>query len=156
MNAPPPRGYLFRRPGEAWSYALLSEHEEWGLRTLDLARPPERFWAGGAAPGGPVEAGVDADRVETIPTPAENLRDLSISEVWTTLSRRSIQALHANFLLAEDPQRRMDIREVETLAHQVSLVEHVLQQQGLERVLIADEVGLGKTGGSGADSQATP
>ena len=32
-----------------------------------------------------------------------------------------------------------------TLAHQVSLVRHVLDTPALKRVLIADEVGLGKT-----------
>lgn len=39
----------------------------------------------------------------------------------------------------------MDAREVETLSHQVSLVWHVLQNDSLRRVMIADEVGLGKT-----------
>src|SRR5208282_1820561 len=32
-----------------------------------------------------------------------------------------------------------------TLAHQISLVHHILQNEHLRRVLIADEVGLGKT-----------
>jgi superfamily II DNA or RNA helicase len=48
-------------------------------------------------------------------------------------------------LLAEDPQRRLDARTVETLAHQVSLVRHIQGLPSLSRVLIADEVGLGKT-----------
>jgi len=39
----------------------------------------------------------------------------------------------------------MDAREVETLSHQVSLVSHVLRNDSLRRVMIADEVGLGKT-----------
>jgi superfamily II DNA or RNA helicase len=39
----------------------------------------------------------------------------------------------------------MDAREVETLSHQVSLVTHVLKNDSLRRVMIADEVGLGKT-----------
>lgn len=39
----------------------------------------------------------------------------------------------------------MDAREVDTLSHQVSLARHVLQNENLRRVLIADEVGLGKT-----------
>ena len=47
--------------------------------------------------------------------------------------------------MAEDPQRRLDARQVNTLAHQVSLVRHVLDKPALKRVLIADEVGLGKT-----------
>ena len=58
------------------------------------------------------------------------------------MSRRSLARLHAYFLVIEDPQRRLDKREVETLAHQVSLVRHILESERLNRVLIADEVGL--------------
>jgi superfamily II DNA or RNA helicase len=53
--------------------------------------------------------------------------------------------LFAWFLVCEDPQRRLEAREVQTLAHQASLVRHVLDDPALTRVLIADEVGLGKT-----------
>ena len=48
-------------------------------------------------------------------------------------------------LVAEDPQRRLDARKAATLMHQVSLVQHILENANLRRVLIADEVGLGKT-----------
>ncbi len=48
-------------------------------------------------------------------------------------------------MVCEDPQRRLDARAVNTLAHQVSLVRHVIEDPRLRRVLIADEVGLGKT-----------
>ena len=51
----------------------------------------------------------------------------------------------AFFLVCEDPQRRLDAREISTLAHQVSLVRHILDNESLRRVMIADEVGLGKT-----------
>ena len=34
---------------------------------------------------------------------------------------------------------------VEPLAHQASLVEHVVSTAGLKKILLADEVGLGKT-----------
>src|SRR5262249_40516931 len=60
-------------------------------------------------------------------------------------TRRALARLHAYFLLCEDPQRRLDARPVNTLAHQVSLVHHVLGTPSLNNVLIADEVGLGKT-----------
>jgi hypothetical protein len=39
----------------------------------------------------------------------------------------------------------MDARPVASLAHQVSLVRHILDNEHLRKVLIADEVGLGKT-----------
>ena len=48
-------------------------------------------------------------------------------------------------MIAEDPQRRLDVRKVSTLMHQVSLVQHILQRPELKKVLIGDEVGLGKT-----------
>jgi superfamily II DNA or RNA helicase len=53
--------------------------------------------------------------------------------------------LRAWFVICEDPQRRLEAREIATLAHQASLVQHVLQEPSLARVMIADEVGLGKT-----------
>jgi superfamily II DNA or RNA helicase len=73
------------------------------------------------------------------------LRELPSGDNWQAMSRRSLGRVQAHFLICEDPQRRMDAREVETLAHQVSLVRHVLDSEHLSRVLIADEVGLGKT-----------
>jgi superfamily II DNA or RNA helicase len=64
---------------------------------------------------------------------------------WSAQSKRSIARLFANYLICEDPQRRLDARQVITLSHQVSLVRHILDHDHLRRVLIADEVGLGKT-----------
>jgi superfamily II DNA or RNA helicase len=61
------------------------------------------------------------------------------------MTRRSLARLSAWFLLCEDPQRRLDAQPVSTLAHQASLVRHILSSKQLERVLIGDEVGLGKT-----------
>jgi superfamily II DNA or RNA helicase len=51
----------------------------------------------------------------------------------------------ASFLIAEDPQRRLDARKAATLMHQVSLVQHILDRPNLRKVLVGDEVGLGKT-----------
>jgi superfamily II DNA or RNA helicase len=125
--------------------ALLHEREEWGLRTVDLVNPPRRFWADQNLVIPAVEAGIDYKRVRRLPTPAEFLAALPPDDTWGPHSRRSIARLQAHFLVCEDPQRRMDAREVETLAHQISLVRHVLESDHLRRVLIADEVGLGKT-----------
>jgi hypothetical protein len=61
-------------------------------------------------------------RVEGAPTPDQLLVNLPDGDTWTSLTRRSIARLRAFFLLAEDPQRRLDARQVKTLAHQVSLV----------------------------------
>jgi len=47
----------------------------------------------------------------------------------------------AVFLLAEDPQRRLDAHKAATLMHQISLVQHILNQPDLRKVMIGDEVG---------------
>jgi superfamily II DNA or RNA helicase len=89
--------------------------------------------------------GVDAARVEPMASPAALLGTPPADGNWAAMTRRSLARLRAFFLLGEDPQRRLDARPVNTLAHQVSLVQHILQSPNLRRVLIADEVGLGKT-----------
>ena len=124
--------------------AVLREHEEWGIQTYDLVYPPRRFWAGIDSPRF-FENGVDANRVTQAPSPCELLHLLPTGDNWSAQSRRSIARLFSHFLLCEDPQRRLDARAVVTLSHQVSLVRHILENDHLRRVLIADEVGLGKT-----------
>lgn len=136
---------LYAKPGDNLPYALLREYNDWGRASIDVAGPPRRFWAD-HDPGEPlVEESQDARRWQRVPTPADLLLSLPAGENWQTLSRRSIARLQAYFLLLEDPERRLDVREVQTLAHQVSLVRHILETENLKRVLIADEVGLGKT-----------
>ena len=75
------------------------------------------------------------------------------SESWLASTRRAQLALLAWFLLAEDRQRRLLVRDVAPLMHQLSLVEHVLDSPDLQRVLIGDEVGLGKTVEAGLIAQ---
>src|SRR5207237_953689 len=84
-------------------------------------------------------------RVEPAASPAGLLASGPKEETWSSQSRRSVARLRAYFLVGEDPQRRLDARQVNTLAHQVSLIQHIQESPSLKRVLIADEVGLGKT-----------
>jgi superfamily II DNA or RNA helicase len=144
-----PVGYVLQKGDGKYPYALLRQYADWGLEAVDLAAPPRRFWADAEASDSPVEVGVEAGSVRTVPTPAELLSSLPSGDNWQAHARRSLARLQAYFLITEDPQRRMDAREVETLSHQVSLVRHILQNDSLRRVLIADEVGLGKTIESG-------
>ena len=133
-------------PSEAIPAAVIRQTEDdWGLRTLDLIRPPSRFWSDSATPRPAVEPGIDARRTRPLPTPARLLAGLPPGETCVSVGRRSVGRLFAHFLVSEDPQRRLDARPVNTLAHQMSLVRHVLDSLHLRRVLIADEVGLGKT-----------
>jgi superfamily II DNA or RNA helicase len=92
-----------------------------------------------------VELGVDGRRANALSHPSQLIDRLADNDTWAAASKRALARLHAYFLIAEDPQRRLDARDVETLSHQVSLVRHILDSPTLRRVLIADEVGLGKT-----------
>ncbi|NUN22033.1 MAG: DEAD/DEAH box helicase [Candidatus Jettenia caeni] len=136
-------GPIVNRDGSI--YAILREHEEWGIRTVDLVAPPSRLWADQPNAKAIVESGVDCNRVSSSPTPAALLRALPEGDNWTAQTKRSVARLFVHYLICEDPQRRMDARKVITLSHQVSLVQHILENSHLRRVLIADEVGLGKT-----------
>jgi superfamily II DNA or RNA helicase len=140
-----PTNYLYAKPGSAYASGILREYEEWGLKSVDVVHPPRRFWSDQESLNAVVEEGIDLRRLQPLPSPAQLLHHLPESDNWQPHSRRSLARLHAHYLICEDPQRRMDVREVETLSHQVSLVQHILQRDGLKRILIADEVGLGKT-----------
>ncbi len=133
---------LFRHPTERFARTLLRKHNEFGFDELDLARPPGRFWPAGEPEI--VLQSVDAARTERIPSPASLLASTPTEPIQSA-SRRSLAKLNAWFLLLEDRQRRLDSQTVVALAHQASLVRHCLDEPNLRRVLIADEVGLGKT-----------
>jgi hypothetical protein len=126
-------------------YSVIRRQEDWGIESYDLAAPPRRFWADLQGSGPAVKINVDARRIEAILTPGQLLSIPSPDDSWLALGRRSLARVWAHYLLCEDPQRRMDARQVATLSHQVSVVHHILGQDHLRRVLLADEVGLGKT-----------
>ena len=126
--------------------AVLRETDSFGIAEVDLVSPPPRFWDDqrASAPG-LLEIGLDTRRISEIPTPTELLASLPDGDNWMAMSRRSLQRLAAWFLVCEDPQSRLRAQEVSSLAHQTTLVQHVLTQPNLNRTLVADEVGLGKT-----------
>ncbi len=137
---------LVRRTGDPTALSVLRAYEDWGLLSLDLVGPPRRLWADGETPTLPiVDMGVDEKRVEAVPSPGDLLLSGPGAESWSAQTRRSLARLRALFLITEDPQRRLDARQVNTLAHQVSLIQHIKESPSLKRVMIADEVGLGKT-----------
>ena len=137
--------YLYAKKGVPYVCSFLRKYDDLGIESVDLVHAPSRFWSDMDTHEGMVEEAVDIFQVEEAPTPANLLSGLEPGDNWQSQSRRSINRLHAHFLICEDPQRRMDVREVETLSHQISLVRHILEDGNLRRVLIADEVGLGKT-----------
>ena len=128
----------------------ISNVSNFGYISYDTAAFPDRLYAGMDAAGRPPsivhsEAEIDVTHVAT---PLEVLtgRGSGGEDVaWPTETRRSVARLEALWLLTEDRFRLLDAGNVEPLAHQASLVEHVLSSPDLDRVLVADEVGLGKT-----------
>ena len=138
-------GFSVQKPASPLPYALLRRYDDFGLEAIDIVAPPRRFWADRDPSVLCVEVGLPPNLVQPLASPASLLAGLPDGDSWQSHGRRSVARLHAHFLICEDPQRRMEARDVETLSHQVSLVRHVLQNDSLRRVLIADEVGLGKT-----------
>ena len=126
--------------------SILRTVDDFGFESYDLVSVPTRLLGGASAPP-LVEANIDRRRVKPIPSPAQlaAARALDDGDNWLALSSRSLARLYAAFLIAEDPQRRLDARKAATLMHQVSLVQHILERPDLRKVLIGDEVGLGKT-----------
>ena len=139
------RDWLFRPADVSFTFGLAREIDDWGQAALDLARPPARFWSDDSQIPSTLLLNVDKRRTEADPSPAQILSVGPTSETWRAQSQRSISRLFSWFLVCEDRQGRLLAQEIATLAHQASLVQHVLQTPALNRVLIGDEVGLGKT-----------
>lgn len=130
---------------ERTPHVVIRETDDWGIRVLDLASPPRRL-RGNQAITAPIRTNIDPYQTQPYPLPgALFTTPLTDGDTWSAISRRSLSRFEAFFLVSEDPQRRLDSREVVTLAHQVSLVRHILDTPDRRRVLIGDEVGLGKT-----------
>jgi superfamily II DNA or RNA helicase len=125
--------------------ALLRTVDDFGFESYDLVGVPRRLLADESSTL--VDSAVDRRRVQLIESPsAQSLsRKLQANESWLSVSQRSLARIYSAFLIAEDPQRRIESRKAATLMHQVSLVQHILSRADLRKVLIGDEVGLGKT-----------
>src|SRR5688572_6929891 len=137
---------LLARHGEdPWPLAVLREYDDFGITSLDLVRPSSRLWKAPQDYQSSVVSTIDRRLVQEEPTPSSLLRSISANDNWQAQGRRAISRLHAHFVVCEDWQRRLEAKEVATLAHQASLVAQILASPHLARVLIADEVGLGKT-----------
>lgn len=131
---------------DSYPRAFLRVVDDFGFKSFDLVGFPRRLCEFDLKPE-LVESNVDARRVKELDNfkqiidKNENLQ----LDAWTTISTRTLSNIFAAFLIAEDPQRRLDARKAATLMHQVSLVQHILNKPDLKKVLIGDEVGLGKT-----------
>lgn len=128
------------------SRSILRVVDDFGFESYDLVSVPQRISRTDLSPP-LVETNIDKRRVKPITTPCQLLdgKTLAQDDNWLAMSSRTLARLYAAFLIAEDPQRRLDARKAATLMHQVSLVQHILGRDDLKKVLIGDEVGLGKT-----------
>src|SRR3954464_10579519 len=100
---------LYRHHEYGCEWGLIRTSEDFGARVVDLARPSLRFWAAGE-PGSPpaVIQNQSVRQVVALPRPTETLLQLGESDNWQAMTRRSLLRLLSWFLLAEDPQRRLD------------------------------------------------
>lgn len=123
---------------------ILRVVNDFGFESYDLLSPPRRLF--GLTVTVPlIEPNVDKRRVRLLGTPAQLLGALPENDNWLAMSGRTLGRLYTAFILSEDPQRRLDAHKAATLMHQISLVQHILNQPDLRKVMIGDEVGLGKT-----------
>jgi superfamily II DNA or RNA helicase len=124
--------------------AVLRQVDDFGIKSYDLVSPPRRIL-------GPdeviplVEYNVDGRRIQPSWNVMSLLDAVQQSESWLNISQRTLARIAAAFMVAEDPQGRLNAQKAATLMHQASLVQHVLASPNLRKALIADEVGLGKT-----------
>jgi len=137
--------WLCQREEDEFPWTVLKVEDDFGIRVCDLVSPPERFWSDTQKTVPTVKMYEDFAHLEVFPTPTDLLGELPEGDNWSAMTRRSLYRAFAWFVMAEDPQRRMEARAVSTLAHQLSIVAHILKEPHLQNVLIADEVGLGKT-----------
>lgn len=114
-----------------------------GIPELDLVAPPRRFFADMDRPPPITRGNVDKRRAECLSSLLD--RCTSPPENASAETNRLLSKLFAWFLVCEDRQNRLEARAVQTLAHQASLVRYVLDAPHLRKVLVGDEVGLGKT-----------
>jgi superfamily II DNA or RNA helicase len=119
-----------------------------GYQVLFSASLPDRVYVGFDEARRP-PAVLDEPTLDAtaLTTPTELLSSAQLPDGlgWPTATRKTIARAETLWLLLEDKQRLLDAQAIDALPHQAALVEHVLSTAGLERVLIADEVGLGKT-----------
>ena len=134
---------LFQHEGQL--KALLRVVDDFGFESYDLVGLPRRLCVDDSSPL--VTASIDRRRVQPLESPASLVvkRSLPDTDNWLAVSHRTLARVYSAFLVAEDPQRRIEARKAATLMHQVSLVQHILSRDDLKKVLIGDEVGLGKT-----------
>lgn len=138
--------WLVRVRGEDYPRSLIGQ-TTYGYPAYVTAALPERLWTG-LAPGRRVVSVRHGDRaavLERLPTPASNYIENQGRSVPVEQTRATQRRIESLWLLVEDDHHLLDAEEIEPLAHQASLVKHVLESPDLRRVLIADEVGLGKT-----------
>src|SRR6476646_6796761 len=124
---------VVQHDGQVW--ATLKVVDDFGLKALELIGAPRRI-AESDDKEPLFSPGVDLRRVRSLVTPANQLLAASPRESWLTLSQKAVSRLQAAFLLAEDPQRRLDAQKAAALMHQMSLVQHILTNESLRRVLI--------------------
>lgn len=117
----------------------LFGEEQWLAVSEILPTDPERRHARIRVP----DKFVESQNPEPWETPASQLASANLSVIKS--SKQHFRRLAACWLMAENRQGQLDSLPVLELRHQTSLVEFLSGTDAPRKVLIADEVGLGKT-----------
>lgn len=147
MNKKPVLSNLVSYLGEVYAQLRRVDDGE-GNVSLTLAGKPRRLFVGGTRLPLVMQE-IPVEQITGVPSPANLLADAKTEDNWLSRSRSAQKALAASFLFSEDRHHRLVAQPFAILRHQASLIEHVLSNPNLYRVLIGDEVGLGKTIESG-------
>ncbi len=141
------RQQLLARSTSAAGLRSVFGRTDYGYPTVAHASLPDRLFSGldEAERPSTVIVAEPEDDLTPVASPLDVLLGGGEPRPWPAESRRALCRTEALWLLTEDRHRTLDVQAVEPLAHQLSLVEHVARSPHLQRVLIADEVGLGKT-----------
>jgi superfamily II DNA or RNA helicase len=141
------RPELLIRPANRTETFAIYGTSDFGYRSFNAAAWLDRLYSGLDDATRPPTVITEPELDATLLlSPLESLlRPASEGENLTQETRRALARLEAIWLLCEDRYRLLDAQAIDPLAHQASLVEHILEHPNLRRVLIADEVGLGKT-----------
>ena len=108
---------IVKSDDDTYPRLVIRMADEWGIKIADLACLPRRLMAIDSTVVQVVDQGVDARRLNYLATPSQLFSELTQDENISSVSRRSLARLWAFFLICEDPQRRLDAREVSTLSH---------------------------------------
>ena len=95
---------------------VIRETDDWGIKVLDLASPPRNSGAANRQFRLRFAPTLTRIKLSRVLCRATAHQPIARGGYLEHMSKRSLSRFEAFFLIAEDPQRRLDTRKVVTLA----------------------------------------